>query len=186
MAIIKKIVGVLSVTGMTKENLDLFSECNCECREISCIWDLEHVDALVIPSGIVSAQKWYMWDLLIDHIAELILSWSFPIWLMGQSIELFFEKIHLVKNWRILECEEEVYFDFLDSKPYKIKILDTFSYQQPKLWFKFFAKEFDEIAFLSTWEACIYRRQNFFATIFSPEFSQDKRLHEYFVNEIVW
>lgn len=170
---------------MSEVNISIFKSLNCNVIEIKSVDDIEKVDAVIFPSSIYMALKHYVWEEFIEDIWHSIVFGNLPIWIMWQTIHIFDEVFDLEKKESIKELEESVIFDFLDVKPYEIKILNTNVYTQKRLWNKFYTKFFKELWFLNSWEPCVFRRNNIFVTLFSPEFTRDVRIYEYFLNEVL-
>ncbi len=185
MTTIKPIIWIVTYLWMAESNISIFESLNCNVLEIKDIEEIEKVDAVIFPSSIYNALKHYVWDVFINEIFERIMFHSLPIWIMWQTINIFDKRFDLEKKELITELEESAIFDFLDIKPYNIKMIHTNTYKQKVLWNKFYRKFFKELWYLSTWDSCIFRRKNIFVTLFSPEFTRDIRIYEYFLNDVI-
>ena len=185
MSTIKPIIGVIWVTGMYDESIKLLSECNCETFIISNIDQLNSADAIVIPSSIPITLKKYLWEEFISSINQLITSSDIPVWLCWRSVEIFEDTFDLKRRHIISQLDEQILLDFLDSKPYRAKMFNWHTYESSKTLMSYFFPKIKEIWHLSNWDACILNKSNTLITLFSPEFSKDSRIYEYFVNEMI-
>lgn len=182
---VKPIIGIISPFWLIEENIKHFESAYCLVKIIRNLDDLESIDALVFPSIFCTVLEKYLWKEFIKEIVEIIECKEMPIWIMWQSIELFYKHLHLKKLHIIKEYSSNVQFDFLDEKPFSTMIFNTYSFKERRLWFNFFLYNLEELAFLPSWECITFKREKLLITLFSPEFSWDKRIYEYFVNWII-
>lgn len=146
---------------------------------------MENCDAIVFPSSISSSLSHFSWEKFLDFIFEKNHNDDFPIWLMWQSLSLFSWPLELEKKWKNKNFKEELVLDFLDTKPFDAIFFNSFIFKQEVKWLNALFKNVEELANDKYWKPCVLRKWKIFATTFSPEFSDDVRIYEYFINEFI-
>ena len=138
---VKKIIWIIWDFWFVSKNEKIFEDLDLLILNVKNEDDLEKCDWLFFwTSSFFQLQKFF-WDVFFQKVLLKIEN-NFPVLCFWQSCEFFLSKIwdwNFEKKWKIDDFEWEIFLDFLDSKPMKIKVFKNFYYWEKKI---FWAKKY--------------------------------------------
>ncbi|MFZ9036033.1 MAG: pyridoxal 5'-phosphate synthase glutaminase subunit PdxT [Francisellaceae bacterium] len=176
-------MGVLAIQGGFHAHLSMFGELDCEVVEIRQTDELNDLDALVLPGGesTVMARllhKHNMWQAVADFAAHRpVMATCAGVILLQQMGVL---NIEVVRNAYGRQLESRIQPLSLPWTDEKIEVM----FIRAPLIKAIHDPAISTLVSLNGYPVAIVKDQ-ILAMTFHPELSQDKRLHQYFIDEIV-
>lgn len=188
MYLLPKNIGILSFLGPFKKHKELLDSLGVISSFVKNLEDLESVDALIIPGTEIASLHFALKDLL-PEIARRT-SNMMPLLLTGEASVLLSESEMTPISFKKMDIKK---FSVKDNRRFNENIRLSFSdtrdffapyVRSPKI--QRLGKGFDILASRKhdADEAIFIEKDNILATSFYPEFSDDKRIHEYFLTKI--
>lgn len=192
----KPTIGVLALQGGVSEHIAMLDSINCPSRLIRTPETLENIKALIIPGGESTAlikllARWNM----IKPIKELAVS-GIPIWgtcagsiLLSTEIS---EKEHIINQPSLalapVRAERNSFGRQVASFQEELKI-EGFQEPFPGVFIRApllfpLNKEVEVLASVSE-GAVFLRYKNIWLSSFHPELTEDSRVHEFFVRQVL-
>lgn len=181
------IVGVLALQGAFKEHMDFLNELGVETLKVRTLEDLKAVDGLILPGG----ESTVMGKLLTRYklkapLIQLIQS-GLPVWgTCAGMILLSQNNDHLqVMN---IDVKRNAYGNQLASfiKYETLNILDDKSFPLAFIRAPYIESSGSSVEILCELDGKIVaaKEKNMLVTAFHPEVTNDKRMHQYFLDMI--
>ncbi|MCD5382676.1 hypothetical protein LR002_00965 [Candidatus Gracilibacteria bacterium] len=195
---VKKIIGIIGDFGFVSKNEKIFEDLDLLILNVKNEDDLEKCDGLFFGTSSFFQLQKFFGDVFFQKVLLKIEN-NFPVLCFGQSCEFFLSKIgdgNFEKKGKIDDFEGEIFLDFLDSKPMKIKVFKNFYYGEKKIFgakkYLYFIKKFfdkntkiEKFGEIENGKNTIFIYKKTLFTIFSPEFYGDKRIYEYFISNFI-
>ncbi|MBT4936981.1 hypothetical protein HON22_03600 [Candidatus Peregrinibacteria bacterium] len=188
MRLLPKNIGILSFLGPFKKHQEIFESLGVMSSFVKSLEDLESVDALVIPGTEIASLHFSLKELL-PYVSKRQKE-GMPLFLTGEALVLLAEaeltdisfkkmdiqKFHIDSPRRF---NEDIRLSFSDTRDFSAPYVRPPKIQRVSKGFHVLASKRHDAS-----EPVCIEKDNILACSFYPEFSGDKRIHEYFLTKI--